>query len=58
MQQPGRFTAYLAGEFAEGCNIGVAMAPRDASHILLLNTDTEVREDLFGKPRMVCTRLK
>ena len=21
-------------------------------------TDTEVREDLFGKPRMVCTRLK
>lgn len=30
--------------FAEGCNIGVAMAPRDASHILLLNTDTEVRD--------------
>ena len=21
-------------------------------------TDTEVREDLFGKPRMVCSRLK
>lgn len=28
--------------FAEGCNIGVAMAPRDATHILLLNTDCEV----------------
>ncbi len=27
--------------FAEGCNIGVAMAPRDATHVLLLNTDTE-----------------
>lgn len=28
--------------FAEGCNIGVAMAPREATHILLLNTDCEV----------------
>src|ERR671912_1268082 len=28
--------------FAEGCNIGVAMAPRDATHILLLNTDCEI----------------
>ncbi len=28
--------------FAEGCNIGVAMAPRDATHVLLLNTDCEV----------------
>jgi glycosyltransferase involved in cell wall biosynthesis len=28
--------------FAEGSNIGVAMAPRDATHILLLNTDCEV----------------
>jgi glycosyltransferase involved in cell wall biosynthesis len=28
--------------FAEGNNIGVAMAPRDATHILLLNTDCEV----------------
>lgn len=27
--------------FAEGCNIGVSMAPRDATHILLLNTDCE-----------------
>lgn len=30
--------------FAEGCNIGVAMAPREATHILLLNTDCEVRD--------------
>jgi glycosyltransferase involved in cell wall biosynthesis len=30
--------------FAEGCNIGVAMAPRDATHILLLNTDCEIRD--------------
>ncbi len=28
--------------FAEGCNIGVAMAPREATHIVLLNTDCEV----------------
>jgi hypothetical protein len=28
--------------FAEGSNIGVALAPRDATHILLLNTDCEV----------------
>ncbi len=28
--------------FAEGCNIGVALAPRDATHVLLLNTDCEV----------------
>ncbi len=28
--------------FAEGCNIGVAMSPRDATHVLLLNTDCEV----------------
>jgi hypothetical protein len=28
--------------FAEGCNIGVAMAPRDATHVLLLNTDCEI----------------
>jgi glycosyltransferase involved in cell wall biosynthesis len=28
--------------FAEGNNIGVAMAPRDATHVLLLNTDCEV----------------
>jgi glycosyltransferase involved in cell wall biosynthesis len=30
--------------FAEGNNIGVAMAARDATHILLLNTDCEVRD--------------
>lgn len=30
--------------FAEGNNIGVAMAPRDATHILLLNTDCEVAD--------------
>lgn len=30
--------------FAEGCNIGVALAPRDATHVLLLNTDCEVRD--------------
>jgi len=28
--------------FAEGTNIGVAMASRDATHVLLLNTDCEV----------------
>lgn len=28
--------------FAEGSNIGVSLAPRDATHILLLNTDCEV----------------
>ncbi len=28
--------------FAEGNNIGVAMAPRDATHVLLLNTDVEL----------------
>ncbi|MEW6224921.1 MAG: glycosyltransferase [Chloroflexota bacterium] len=28
--------------FAEGNNIGVALAPRDATHLLLLNTDCEV----------------
>jgi glycosyltransferase involved in cell wall biosynthesis len=28
--------------FAEGNNIGVAIAPRDATHVLLLNTDCEV----------------
>jgi hypothetical protein len=28
--------------FAEGTNIGVAMSPRDATHVLLLNTDCEV----------------
>jgi hypothetical protein len=28
--------------FAEGNNIGAAMAPRDATHLLLLNTDCEV----------------
>jgi len=30
--------------FAEGNNIGVAMAPRDATHLLLLNTDCEIRD--------------
>lgn len=30
--------------FAEGCNIGVAMSPRDATHILLLNTDCEIKD--------------
>jgi len=30
--------------FAEGCNIGVALAPRDATHVLLLNTDCEALE--------------
>lgn len=30
--------------FAEGCNIGVAMAPREATHVLLLNTDCEVKD--------------
>ena len=30
--------------FAEGNNIGVAMAARDATHILLLNTDCEIRD--------------
>ena len=30
--------------FAEGCNIGVAMAPRDATHVLLLNTDCEIKD--------------
>jgi glycosyltransferase involved in cell wall biosynthesis len=36
--------------FAEGCNIGVAMAPRDATHILLLNTDCEVLDpDWLGR---------
>jgi hypothetical protein len=28
--------------FAEGSNVGVALAPRDATHVLLLNTDCEV----------------
>ena len=28
--------------FAEGNNIGVALAPRDATHVLLLNTDCEI----------------
>lgn len=28
--------------FAEGCNIGAGMATREATHILLLNTDCEV----------------
>jgi len=30
--------------FAEGCNIGVAMTPREATHILLLNTDCEIKD--------------
>ena len=30
--------------FAEGCNIGVAMSPRDATHVLLLNTDCEIKD--------------
>jgi hypothetical protein len=30
--------------FAEGNNIGVGMVPRDATHLLLLNTDCEVRD--------------
>jgi glycosyltransferase involved in cell wall biosynthesis len=30
--------------FAEGNNIGVGMAPRDATHLLLLNTDCEIRD--------------
>src|SRR4051812_22927772 len=28
--------------FANGCNIGVAMTPRETTHVLLLNTDCEV----------------
>jgi hypothetical protein len=30
--------------FAEGNNIGVAMAARDTTHVLLLNTDCEIRD--------------
>lgn len=31
--------------FAEGNNIGVSMASRDVTHVLLMNTDCEVLED-------------
>ena len=36
--------------FAEGNNIGVAMAPRDATHVLLLNTDCEVARPALAPP--------
>ena len=42
--------------FAEGNNIGVAMAPRDATHLLLLNTDCEVLDPAWLKRMLMAHR--